>query len=149
LPRSSSSDRSAIESRARASKDSIDSAGPKPDVRITNAAGKVRVEGAEESNSVEYEATRYAMGSNPATAKQLASEVPVGISREDSKVDIETDGGRRTGADYALRIPAGGSVEIESGDIVARLPAEDTKDLTLQTRVGSVLRESPDEKQGS
>jgi hypothetical protein len=222
-------------------KDSIDSAGPKPHVHLTNAAGQVRVEGVEGSESVEYEATRYAMGSDPATAKQQASEVPVDISREDSKITIETDGGRDTGADYALRMPAGGSVEIESeagdveisgltgnirvaaeagdvtiggvgggvnvsapqgdvtianvntdtggaelevgsgdvflddlilgtleagvgagsvtfsgrfsgdgrvsvetGDIIARLPAEDTRDLTLQTRVGSVLRETPE-----
>ena len=222
-------------------KDSIDSAGPKPHVRLTNAAGQVRVEGVEDSESVEYEATRYATGSDPATAKQQASEVPVDISREDSKITIETEGGRDTGADYALRMPVGGSVEIESeagdvevsgltgnikvaaeagdvtiggvgggvnvsapqgdvtianvntdtgeaelevgsgdvfledlilgtleagveagsvtlsgrfsgdgrvsvetGDIIARLPAEDTRDLTLQTRVGSVLREPPE-----
>ena len=221
-------------------KDSIDSAGPKPHVHLTNAAGQVRVEGVDDSESVEYEATRYAMGSDPATAKQQASEVPVDISREDSEITIQTDGGRDTGADYALRMPAGGSVEIESeagdvevsglegnikvaaeagdvtvrgvgggvdvsvpqgdvtianvntdtggaelevgsgdvfledlilgtleagveagsvtfsgrfsgdgrvsvetGDIIARLPAEDTRDLTLQTRVGSVLREPP------
>jgi hypothetical protein len=221
-------------------KDSIDSAGPKPHVQLTNAAGQVSVEGVEDSESVEYEATRYAMGSDPATAKQQASEVPVDISREDSTITIQTDGGRETGADYALRMPAGGSVEIESeegdvevsglegnikvaaeagdvtvrgvgggvdvsvpqgdvtianvntdtggaelevgsgdvfledlilgtleagvgagsvtfsgrfsgdgrvsvetGDIIARLPAEDTRDLTLQTRVGSVLREPP------
>ena len=222
-------------------KDSIDSAGPKPHVHLTNAAGQVRVEGVEGSESVEYEATRYAMGSDPATAKQRASEVPVDISREDSEITIKTDGGRDTGADYALRMPAGGSVEIESesgdvevsgltgnirvdaeagdvtidgvgggvdvsapqgdvtianvntdtgeaeldvgsgdvfledlilgtleagveagsvtlsgrfsgdgrvsvetGDIIARLPAEDTRDLTLQTRVGRVLREPPE-----
>lgn len=222
-------------------KDSIGSAGPKPQVRLTNAAGQVRVEGVEDSKSVEYEATRYATGSDPASAKQRASEVPVDISREDSKITIETDGGRNTGADYVLRMPAGGSVEIESeagdvevsgltgdmdvtakagdvtidgvggginvnapqgdvtlsdvntdtggaelevgsgdvflkdlvlgtleagveagsvtlsgrfsgdgrisvetGDIIARLPAEDTRDLTLQTRVGRVLREPPE-----
>jgi DUF4097 and DUF4098 domain-containing protein YvlB len=221
-------------------KDSIDSAGPKPHVRLTNAPGQVRVEGVEESNTVEYEATRYAMGSDPAAAKQQASEVPVDISREDSEITITTDGGRDTGADYDLRIPTGGSVEIESeagdvavsgltgnvevaaeagdvtigdagggisvraprgdvtladvntdtggaelevgsgdvslqdlvlgtleanveagsvtlsgrfsgdgrvsvetGDIVARLPAEDTRDRTLQARVGDVLREPP------
>jgi DUF4097 and DUF4098 domain-containing protein YvlB len=221
-------------------KDSIDSAGPEPHVRLTNAAGQVRVEGVEESKSLEYEATRYAMGSDSAAAKQQASEVPVDISREDSRITIETDGGRDTGADYDLRIPASGSVEVESeagdveisgltgnvkvaaeagdvtvrdagggvnvrvpqgdvtvanvntdtggvelevgsgdvvledlilgtleanvdagsvtlsgrfsgdgrvsvetGDIVARLPAEDTRDLTLQARVGDVLREPP------
>jgi DUF4097 and DUF4098 domain-containing protein YvlB len=224
-------------------RDSIDSAGPKPHVRLTNAAGQVHVDGVEGSKSVEYEATRYAMGSDPAAAKQQASKVPVDISREGSRITIETDGGRNTGADYALRMPAGGSVEIESeagdvevsgltgnvkvaadagdvtirgvgggvnvsapqgdvtvanvntdtggaelevgsgdvfledlilgtleagveagsvtlsgrfsgdgrvsvetGDIVTRLPAEDTRDLTLQTRVGSVLREPPEAK---
>jgi Putative adhesin len=221
-------------------KDSIGSASPKPHVCLTNAAGRVRVEGVEGSEAVEYEATRYAMGPDPAAAKQQASEVPVDITREDSRITIETDGGRDTGADYELRMPAGGSVEVESeagdvevsgltgnvkvaakasdvtvkdvgggvnikaprgdvtvanvntdtggaelevgsgdvfledlilgtleanveagsvtlsgrfsgdgrvsvetGDIIARLPAEDTRDLTLQTRVGSVLREPP------
>jgi hypothetical protein len=229
-------------------KDSIDSDGPEPHVRLTNAAGRVSVEGVEDSRSVEYEATRYAMAADPAAAKQRASEVPVDISREDSKIVIETDGDDDTGADYDLRIPAGGSVEVESeagdveisgltgnvtvdaeagdvrvrdvggsvnveapqgdvtvanvntdtggtelevgsgdialedlilgtleagveagsvtlsgrfsgggrvsvetGDIIDRLPAEDTRDLTLQTHVGRVLRETPSgssEKQG-
>ena len=222
-------------------RDSIDSAGSEPRVRLANAAGRVRVEGVKGSGSVEYEATRYAMGADPAAAKQRASEVPVDISREDSKIVIETDGGDDTGADYTLRIPTGGSVEVESeagdvevsgisgnvtvgaeagdvrvrevggdvrveapkgdvsigdvntdtgsanleigsenisledlilgtleanveagnvtlseqfssggrvsvqtGDIIARLPPEDTRDLTLETRVGSVLREPAD-----
>jgi len=222
-------------------RDSIDSAGPEPHVSLINAAGRVRVEGVEGSRSVDYEATRYAMGADPAAAEQRASEVPVDISREDSKIVIETDGGENTGADYTLRVPVGGSVEVESeagdvevsgisgnakvdaeagdvrvrdvggdvnveapqgdvsvgnvntdtgsanlevgsgdvsfedlilgtletsveagdvtlsgrfsgggrvsvetGDIIARLPPEDTRDLILQTRVGSVLREPPD-----
>jgi hypothetical protein len=227
-------------------KDSIDPFGPVPHVRLANAAGQVRVEGVEGSKSVEYEATRYATAADPAAAKQRASEVPVDISREDSaredsEIVIETDGGRDTEADYALKIPAGGSVEVESeagdldvtglsgnvkvdaevgdvtvrdvgggikveapqgditvadvntdrggvelevgsgdvyledlvlgtleagvepgrvtlsgrfsgdggvsvetSDIIARLPAEDTRDLTLQTRIGSVLREVPE-----
>jgi DUF4097 and DUF4098 domain-containing protein YvlB len=220
-------------------RDSIDSAGPDPRVRLANAAGQVRVEGVKGSRSVDYEATRYAMAADPAAAKQRASEVPVDISREDSKIVIETDGGGNTGADYALRVPTGGSVEVESeagdvevsaisgnvtvgagagdvrvrdvggdvntdtgsanlevgvgdvsledlilgtleasvetgevtlsgggrvtvetGDIIARLPPDDTRDITLETRVGSVLREpadgasnvqgsEPDEQQGS
>lgn len=222
-------------------KDSIDAGGPTPRVQLTNAAGRISIEGVEGSKTVEYEATRYAMAADPAAAKQAASEVPVDISREDSKIVIQTDGGDDTGAEYALQIPSGGSVEVESeagdvevsgvtgnvtvdakagdvtvrdlggnvsveapqgdvtatdintdtggaeidvgsgdlsledvvlgtleagvesgtvtlsgrfsgggrvsvatGDIVARLPAEDTRDLTLQTRVGSVLREPPD-----
>ena len=230
-------------------RDSIDSAGPEPRVRLANAAGRVRVEGVKGSRSVDYEATRYAMGADPAAAKQRASEVPVDISREDSKIVIETDGGENTGADYTLRVPTGGSVEVESevgdvevsgisgnvtvsaeagdvrvrdlggdvevqaprgdvsvadvntdtgsanlevgvgdvsledlilgtleasveagdvilsgrfsgggritvetGDVIARLPPDDTRDLTLETRVGSVLREPADEakeQQGS
>ena len=230
-------------------RDSIDSAGPEPRVRLANAAGQVRVEGVEGSGSVDYEARRYAMAADPASAKQRASEVPVDISREDSMIVIETDGGENTGADYALRVPTGGSVEVESevgdvevsgisgnvtvsaeagdvrvrdlggdvevqaprgdvsiadvntdtgsanlevgvgdvsledlilgtleasveagdvilsgrfsgggrvsvetGDIIARLPPDDTRDLTLETRVGSVLREPADEakeQQGS
>src|ERR671910_617054 len=222
-------------------RDSIDSAGPEPRVRLANAAGQVRVEGVKGSRSVEYEATRYAMAADPAAAKQRASEVPVDISREDSKIIIETDGGDDTGADYTLEIPTGGPVEVESeagdvdvsgisgnvtvgaeagdvrvrdvggdvkveaprgdvsagdvntdtgnvnlevgvgdvsleglilgtleasveagdvtlsgrfsggervtvqtGDIIARLPPDDTRDLTLETRLGSVLREPAD-----
>jgi hypothetical protein len=176
-------------------RDSIDSAGPDPRVRLANAAGQVRVEGVKGYRSVDYEATRYAMAADPAAAKQRASEVPVDISREDSKFVIETDGGEDTGADYTLRVPTGGSVEVESevgdvsledlilgtleasveagdvtlsgrfsgggrvtvetGDIIAKLPPDDTRDLTLETRFGSVLREPADggaeteERQGS
>jgi Putative adhesin len=230
-------------------RDSIDSAGPEPRVRLANAAGQVRVEGIEGSGSVDYEARRYAMAADPASAKQRASEVPVDISREDSMIVIETDGGENTGADYALRVPTGGSVEVESevgdvevsgisgnvtvsaeagdvrvrdlggdvevqaprgdvsiadvntdtgsanlevgvgdvsledlilgtleasveagdvilsgrfsgggritvetGEVIARLPPDDTRDLTLETRVGTILREPADEakeQQGS
>ena len=99
-------------------RDSTDAAGSEPRVRLANAAGQVRVEGVKGSRSVDYEATRYAMGADPA-AKQRASEVPVDISREDSKIVIETDGGENTGADYTLRVPTGSSVEVESeaGDV--------------------------------
>jgi DUF4097 and DUF4098 domain-containing protein YvlB len=232
-------------------RDSIDSAGPDPRVRLANAAGQVRVEGVKGSRSVDYEATRYAMAADPAAARQRASEVPLDISRENSKIVIETNGGEHTGADYTLRVPTGGSVEVESevgdvegsgisgnvtvgaeagdvrvwdvggdvkvdaprgdvsvgdvntdtgsanlefgvgdvsledlilgtlkasveagdvtlsgrfsgggqvtvetGDIVARLPTDDTRDLTLETRLGSVSREPVDaaetkEQQGS
>ena len=95
-------------------RDSIDS-GPEPRVRLTNGAGQVRVEGVEGLDSVEYEVTKYAMGPDPAAAKREASEVPVDLSRQDSTFVLETEGGRGTGADYELRVPAGGAVEVESG----------------------------------
>jgi hypothetical protein len=95
-------------------RDSIDS-GPEPRVRLTNAAGQVRVEGMDDLESVDYEVTKYALASDPAAAKRRASEVPVDLSREGSTVILETDGGRGTGADYLLRVPSGGTVEVQSG----------------------------------
>ena len=95
-------------------RDSVDS-GPEPRVRVANGAGKVRVEGVEGIDAVEYEVTRYALGPDPATAKRRASEVPVDLSREDSTLVLQTDGGRGTGADYELRVPVRGAVEVEAG----------------------------------
>jgi DUF4097 and DUF4098 domain-containing protein YvlB len=59
--------------------------------------------------------TKYAMGPDPAAAKKEASEVPVDFSREDSTFVLETAGGRGTGADYVLKVPSGGTVEVKSG----------------------------------
>ena len=95
-------------------RDSIDS-GPEPRVRLTNATGQVRVEGVEDLESIEYEVTRYALAGDPAAAKRRASEVPVNLSREDSTVVLETGGGRGTGADYLLKVPSAGTVEVEAG----------------------------------
>ena len=95
-------------------RDSIDT-GPNPHVRLTNAAGQVRIEGVQDLQSIQYEVTRYALASDPVAAKKRASQVPIDLSREDSTVVLKTDGGRGTGADYLLKVPAGGSVEVESG----------------------------------
>jgi DUF4097 and DUF4098 domain-containing protein YvlB len=131
-------------------RDYTDAAGSEPRVRLANAAGQVRVEGVKGSRSVDYEATRYAMGADP-TAKQRASEVPVDISREDSKIVIETDGGENTGADYTLRVPTGSSVEVESeaGDVeVSGISGNVTVgaeagDVTLRDVGGDVKVEAP------
>ena len=95
-------------------RDSVNS-GPEPRVRVANGAGKVRVEGVEGIEAVEYEVTRYALGPDPATAKRRASEVPVDFSREDSTLVLQTDGARGTGADYELRVPVRSAVEVEAG----------------------------------
>ena len=95
-------------------RDSIES-DAEPRVRLTNATGQVQVEGVEGLRSIEYEVTRYALAGDPAAAKRRASQVPVDLSREDSTVVLETNGGRGTGADYLLRVPSGGRVEVESG----------------------------------
>src|SRR3712207_7426883 len=47
------------------------------------------------------------------------------------------------------RFSGGGRVSVETGDIIAGPPPEDTRDLTLQTRVGSVLREPRSEEHTS
>ena len=130
--------------------DSVD-AGSEPRVRLSNAAGRIRVEGVKGLDAVAYEATRYATAADPATAKRRASEVPVDISREDSSVVLETDGGRETGADYRLRMPAGGALEVESeaGDVeVSGLSGEVTVyagagDVTVREAGGGVRVEAP------
>jgi hypothetical protein len=94
--------------------DSIDS-GSEPRVRLVNGAGQVWVEGVQGLDAVEYEVTKYATAPDPAAAKRRASEVSVDLSREDSTIVLQTGGGRDIGADYALRVPAGGAVEVESG----------------------------------
>ena len=132
-------------------RDSI-SSGPSPNVRLTNAAGQVRVEGVEGLESVEYEATKHATANDPAAAKERASGVPVDVSREDGSVfALETDGGRGTGADYALKVPRGGDVEVESeagdvevsglsGDVTVRAEAGD---VTVRDAGGDVTVEAP------
>ena len=95
-------------------RDSIMS-GPEPRVRLTNGAGQVRVEGVQGLDAVEYAVTKYATAPDPAAAKRRASEVSVNLSREDSTFVLQTEGGRDTGANYALRVPSGGAVEVESG----------------------------------
>lgn len=105
---------------ASVARDSINS-GREPKVSITNGPGGVTVEGTNDPEAVEYEVTRYAAAGDPAAARSAASEVPVdvNISREDSTVTLETDGGGETGAKYTVGMPAGGGVEVEAeeGDV--------------------------------
>ena len=131
-------------------RDSIDS-GTTPRVRLTNGPGQVSVEGVKGIDSVDYEVTRHAVAGDPAAAKEKAAGVPIDFSREDSTIVLETDGGRNTGADYALRIPAGGSVEVESeagdvevsglsGNVTVRAEAGD---VTVRDVGGAVTVEAP------
>ena len=131
-------------------RDAVDS-GPEPRVRVANGAGKVRVEGVEGLDAVEYEVTRYALGPDPAAAKRSASQVPVDFSREDSIIVLQTDGGRGTGADYAVEVPAAGAVEVEAGagDVeVSGVSGEVTVvaeagDVTVRNTGSDVAVESP------
>ena len=218
-------------------RDSIDSAGPEPRVRLANAAGQVRVVGVEGSGSVDYEATRYAMAADPASPSSgppkfpwtspartrrsssrrtggeyggrlhaqdadrgsvevesevgdvevsgisgnvtvsaeagdvrvtdVGGDVEVQTPRGDVSVaDVNTDTGSANleagvgdvsledlilgtleasveAGDVILsgRFSGGGRITVQTGDIIARLPPDDARDLTLETRVGSVLRE--------
>jgi phage baseplate assembly protein gpV len=131
-------------------KDSVDS-GPTPRVRLANGPGQVRVEGVKGLDSVEYEVTKHAVAGDPAAAKEKAAGVPIDFSREDSAIVLETDGGRNTGADYALSVPSGGSVEIESqaGDVeISGLSGDVTVlaeagDVTVRDVGGAVTVEAP------
>ena len=99
--------------------DSIET-GPEPVVRLTNGPGRVSIEGIEGLENVEINAKRYARGRNTAAAKENAADVPVETSSgEDSALAISSDGGGGTGVDYALRVPSGTLVEVESeaGDV--------------------------------
>ncbi len=99
--------------------DSIET-GPEPVVRLTNGPGRVSIEGIEGLENVEINAKRYARGRNTAAAKENAADVPVEASSgEDSALEISSEGGGGTGVDYALRVPPGTVVEVESvaGDV--------------------------------
>lgn len=116
--------------------DSVDS-GAEPVVHLTNGPGRVSVEGVEGLESVQISAKRYARGLSPAGAKDNAAQVPVNVSHDGSTVDISTNGGRGTGADYDLKVPPGSSVEVQSatGDVeVSGL----TKDATVRAEEGDV-----------
>lgn len=130
--------------------DSFES-GPEPVVRLTNGPGRVRVEGAEGLENVEISAKRYARGFNPTSAKENAAEVPVNVAYEDTAMQISSDGGRGTGVDYDIRVPAGSTVEVRSatGDVeVSGLTNDVTVlaergDVTVNDVQGSVAIEAP------
>jgi DUF4097 and DUF4098 domain-containing protein YvlB len=125
--------------------------GPNPHIRLTNAAGQVRVEGVQDLRSIQYEVTKYAMASDPVTAKKRAAQVPVDISHEGSTVVMKTDGGRNTGADYLLKVPSGGSIEVNSraGDVEvtglsgAVTVVADAGDVTVRNTGSGVNVEAP------
>jgi len=134
---------------ASVARDSVDS-GREPKVTITNGPGDVSVEGANGPEAVVYEVTRYAAAGDPAAARSAASEVPVDVSREDSTVTLETDGGGETGADYVVGMPAGGGVEVEAeeGDVeVSGLDGNvtvraESGDVTVRDATGDVTVEA-------
>lgn len=131
-------------------RDSLNS-GPEPGVRLVNGPGQVTVEGVRDLRSVEYEVTKYAVGGDPSAARERAAGVPVDVEREENDVVIRTDGGRNTGADYVLRVPAGASVEVEAaagdvevsgvgGDVVVNAEAGD---VTVRDASGGLSLEVP------
>jgi len=131
--------------------DSIET-GPEPLVRLTNGPGRVSIEGVEGLENVEVSAKRYARGRNTAAAKENAADVPVETSSgEDSGLEISSEGGGGTGVDYALRVPPGTVVEVESetGDVeVSGLENDATVraesgDISVEDVRGSIAIEAP------
>jgi DUF4097 and DUF4098 domain-containing protein YvlB/nitrate reductase NapE component len=96
-----------------AASDSLDS-GPEPSIRLSNGHGQISIEGVEDLEAIEYEATKHSVARDPASAQERAADIEVDISRDGSDFDIATSGGRNTGADYAVRVPPGASVEVSS-----------------------------------
>jgi hypothetical protein len=112
--------------------------GPNPNLRISTGRGTVQVEGVENLESIEFEATKHALGSDPQEARERASEISPGISKRGSTFVVETEHRRGTGTDYTVRAPRGSSVELESGagyvevanlhgDVMVRAGAGDVK----------------------
>lgn len=120
---------------ASVARDSIDS-GREPRVEITNGSGDVSVDGAGDSEAVDYEVTRYAVAGDSAAARSAASEVPVDVSREGSTVTLGTGGGE-TGADYSVGVPSGGDVEVESEEGDVEVVGLDG-DVTVRAQSGDV-----------
>ncbi len=124
--------------------------GPEPLVRLTNGPGQVRVEGVD-SESVEISARRYARGSDPSAARENASGVAVDVAREGATMEISSDGGRRAGVDYTLRVPRGSKIEVESaaGDVEISGVADSVQaraemgDVRVRDVRGSVTVEAP------
>lgn len=130
--------------------DSLDS-GPEPSIRLANGLGQISIEGVENLEAIEYEVTKHAVARDPASAQERASEVGVDVSREGSDFEIETSGGRNTGADYALRVPPGSSVDVssEAGSVeVSGLSggtsvAAEAGDVSVRDAEGAISVEAP------
>lgn len=132
-------------------------------VEVESEAGDVEVQDLSGNVTVLAEAgdvaVRDARGDVRIEAPQ--GEVTVGgVSTDTGGVEIEVGTGDVTLEDMVVgtleagvgagdvtlsgRFSGVGRVSVETGDILARLPSEDTRDLTLETGVGKVLREPPE-----
>jgi hypothetical protein len=118
--------------------DRVPAGGPEPVIRLSNQAGQVRIEGVEGLDAVEITAVRHARGSSPAAAKDNAAGVDIDVLREGSTLEISSNGGRNTGVDYALRVPVGSTVEVESeaGDVEFSGPLGDVSTVVEAGDVG-------------
>lgn len=137
-------------SAASLARDSVET-GREPQVRLISGSGQVRVTGEENLHAVEYEATRHAVASSRPAARERSSRISVDLSRDGSEIVMRTDGGRNTGADYEVRVPADASVEVEaeagdvevsgvSGDVYV---AAGAGDVAVRETGGSVSIEAP------
>jgi hypothetical protein len=112
--------------------------GESPEVTITNGVGRVIVEGREDLEAVEIQARRFARGPDAATAEVRAGEIPVNIEREGAALTVEAAGGRNTGVDYEVLVPAGSSVRVETGSGPVEV-REVRGEVSARTEAGDVL----------
>jgi DUF4097 and DUF4098 domain-containing protein YvlB len=114
-------------------------------IKVTSEAGDVRVGGV--GGNVDVNAPQGDVTIRNVNTDTGGVELEVGsgdVFLEDlilGTLEARVESGSVT---FSGRFSGDGRVAVETGDIIARLPAEDTRDLTLQTRVGSVLREPPE-----
>lgn len=111
--------------------------GTEPEIRIDSGRGQVRVEGIENLEAVEISARKYAYGKDPTSARERAAAVPVNLLREESTLTIEA-GGRGTGADLTIRVPASSSVEIEAAAGSVEVSGI-ANNLTIRARNGDIV----------
>ena len=130
-------------------------------VEVESEAGDVEVSGISGNAKVDAEAVTVRDVGGDVKVEAPQGDVSVGnVNTDTGSADLEVGSGDVSLEDLILgtleasveagdvtlsgRFSGGGRVSVQTGDIIARLPPEDTRDLILQTRVGSVLREPPD-----
>jgi DUF4097 and DUF4098 domain-containing protein YvlB len=137
-------------------------------VEVESGAGDVEVAGLSGGVTVLAEAGDVTVRNvgNDVTVESPQGDVVVGnINTETGQVELEVGSGDVTLQDMIVgtlevhaesgdvslsgRFSGSGRILVETGDITANLPPEDTRELSLETRVGQVVRETPTQEDRS
>jgi hypothetical protein len=125
----------------------VEVSGLSGDVTVRAEAGDVTLREAGGSSTIEAPQGDVAISDASTDTGQMELVVGSGdVTLQD--VVVGTLEARVEAGDVALsgRFSGGGRVFVETGDITANLPPEDTRELTLEARVGEVFREAPPEE---